>query len=286
MVTIEKLTAQVENKNLLFHYTSYLSALSIVIGNNLRMNSLSKMNDPLEYGKVYTGFQIWGNQTNEEIMELHHQLSTANDNRNSFIRLLSFSVDDLHFDDEVFRKEVFYNNSLNHGWARTRMWAQYADAHKGICLIFNKDKMITYLEQIPNTKAVTGKIKYSNDFSEFNEAMTPTLTEDGINKDFSNFFMEDDKKRFLFQKCDDFLAEQEYRLVLISKSFEKDKPYIFDFKDSLEGIIISNLFDLDNNFAALSKAAEINNLPIFFIEWKHGTPNMYQLNKTKKADGV
>ena len=30
-----------------------------------------------------------------------------------------------------------YNN-LSKGWARSRMWAQYADNHKGVCLIFDK----------------------------------------------------------------------------------------------------------------------------------------------------
>lgn len=50
MLTKEEL--ELENDNLLFHYTTYSKGLNILIGNSLWAGQLFDMNDPLEFVEI------------------------------------------------------------------------------------------------------------------------------------------------------------------------------------------------------------------------------------------
>lgn len=263
-----------ENENLLFHYTNYFNALSIGIGNKLWANQLSQMNDPLEFRALGQHFSLSGEPSREEISNKSEELYKANKKRNDTVRLLSFSVDDFHFHDNVFSKQVTFCNNLNHGWARTRMWTQYANNHKGVCLIFDKEKILNATSKLKDIQYYEGKINYSNDFHKFEDKMDVDFSLSDFQKDYSNYFMQDDKIQFLFQKCDDFMAEQKYRLLFVSNYFKKDKPFIFDFEDSLCGIIFSDKFD-ENNYETLKKLSNIKNIPVFHLQWDYGMPRIY-----------
>ena len=275
MLTANELTWEFkENENLLFHYTSYFKALSILESNSLWAGQLSRMNDPLEFRPVGQSFSWSGNVSNGKIFSKMMELAEANRKRNNSIRLLSFSIDDFHFNDDVFEKQVVFNNMLNHGWARTRMWAQYGDCHKGVCLVFEKNKLLEATKKYSEIKTYSNKIEYTNDMSEFQEAFDLGFTTEDFKSDHSKAFMQDDKRKFLFQKCDDFMSEQEFRCLFISDSFNKDKPFVFDYKDSLVGVIISDCFD-SLNLPALKNLADDKKLPIFRLMWQYGIPTLF-----------
>ena len=208
-----------ENENLLFHYTSYFKGLSILESNTLWAGQLSGMNDPLEFRPVGQEFSWSGDVRNDAVYSKMTELKVANKKRNDLIRLLSFSVDDFHLKDDIFKKQVAFNNMLNHGWARTRMWAQYGDCHKGLCLVFDKNKLLENAEKYSEVQTFSGNIEYTNDLSGFQNAFDLDFTEKDFEIDHTNVFIQEDKRKFLFQKCDDFMAEQEFRVLFISNTF-------------------------------------------------------------------
>ncbi len=282
MLAENELTWQfMENENLLFHYTSYFKGLSILESNTLWAGQLSGMNDPLEFRPVGQEFSWSGDVSNDKTCSKMKELNEANRKRNDSIRLLSFSVDDFHLKDGIFKKQVAFNNMLNHGWSRTRMWAQYGDCHKGICLVFDKNQLLESAKKYFEVQTFSGKIEYTNDMSGFQNAFDLDFTEKDFEKDHSNIFMQEDKRKFLFQKCDDFMAEQEFRVLFISNTFDKNKPFLFDYKNSLSGIIISDCFD-KLNLPAMKNIANNKSLPIFRLEWRYGTPTLFNFYNNHK----
>ena len=274
MISTSKLNMKNDNPDLLFHYTNFYGGLSIILGHTLRMGFLSKMNDPLEFKSLDDVVTCIGNIDDEKLCDKFNELERANQKRIDCVRLLSFSVNDFHENDNVFEKPVVFGNYLNYGWGRTRMWAQYADNHRGLCLIFNREKLIEKLNQIHGCKLLYGKINYTNDFFAFEKAMIPRFDEKNIDDDYSNFYLTEDKEKFLFQKCDDFMAEQEYRIALISNNFQKNKPHIVDYGDSLEGVIASDHFD-DANNETIKRLSDLFRFPVFKICWRYGTPDIF-----------
>lgn len=33
-------------------------------------------------------------------------------------------------------------STWDRGWARSRMWAQYGESHRGVCLVFDRESMV------------------------------------------------------------------------------------------------------------------------------------------------
>ena len=121
-----------EDNQYLFHYTAYPSALNILLSHQLRLGSLEKMNDPLEFEDHHgQPLMYQGERSEEEYEETVCDYEVAVSEKEKSVRFASFSMD-----------RYPCCNNFSKGWARSRMWAQYADNHKGVCLIFDKDKII------------------------------------------------------------------------------------------------------------------------------------------------
>ena len=62
----------------LFHYTTFSSALGILLSRQMRLGSLQNMNDPLEFqDHVGDGVSFDGNPSNEDIALLLRQVRDA-----------------------------------------------------------------------------------------------------------------------------------------------------------------------------------------------------------------
>ncbi|MDY4132854.1 DUF2971 domain-containing protein [Treponema sp.] len=266
--------SQHENLDYVFHYTRYDNALNIITTNTIWAYQLSDMNDPVEFRPLENTLSFAGDVDFEQLKKRHNELTVSNNRRNNKIRVLSFSVDDTHIEDEIFKKCVSFDNNLNHGWARTGMWAHYGDKHKGICLIFNRNKLIEAAKTNHDIKFEHQKIEYSNNFHDFEEACSVDLNDINIDKDFTSFYMTKDKQKYLFQKCMDFISEQEYRFLFISDTFTDKEPYKFNFEDALEGVIFSDRFD-GNNLDELKDISKKFKVPLFRLQWEYGTPEIY-----------
>jgi hypothetical protein len=259
----------VEESKFLFHYTKYSSALGILRSQKLRLSSLATMNDPLEFQDHHgDGVMLEGMPTNEECASQVFMFENAVTEKEKSVRLACFSMD-IPFANKTEGSQKNYYNNLSKGWARSRMWAQYAENHKGICLIFDKACL---LETFSNTfvektcKTFCKAVNYTNNLAHLKDVLSQPCES----------YLTSDKIDFLFQKCEDFRDEQEFRLLLINKKLKDAKKLVsFSIADSLCGVIRGARFP-DENKASLDKAIEACNPQIrhFSIWWDYGTPNL------------
>ena len=267
----------VDSLQYVFHYTTYSSALGILLSHQMRLGSLINMNDPLEFQDHHgEGLVFHGNPSNEFLASKIQNFENAVTEKEKTVRLVSFSVDAPFFNQPNGCQENFFNN-LSKGWARSRMWAQYADNHKGVCLIFEKDNLEKAFRSAFNSescKVFCKKVNYTNDL---------TALKDTLSKSCESFLTLD-KIEFLFQKCEDFRDEQEFRLLLINKALKDVKEVVsFPIKGSLCGAIMGARFPKENE-ATLKKAMECcdSEIRLFSIWWDYGEPKLYDFTRHKE----
>lgn len=208
-MAIENIINQFNNTERLYHYTTYNSALKILQSHTLLFGRLKDMND---------------------INELYRPLAFFYHPRHGYR-----NNDDIH----KKMKEDFYKYqqiSLTHdgnrmGFDIPAMWGHYAQNGNGVCLVFDKAKLTTYLdEKKRQQRIVYDDIKYTKDYS----------PEINYNTDPNNnliAFGEEEEKDYFFHKTEDWSYEQEFRVIIKSDSEEREK---LNFKDSLLAIIMHN----------------------------------------------
>jgi Protein of unknown function (DUF2971) len=109
------------------------------------------------------------------------------------------------------------------GWARARMWEQYAENHAGVCLVFAKDAFSAFvLPQLqarsPNARADT--VKYARIGLAGSHASTILLSPDETGSEQARRHLEKYATEFFFTKLSDWESEHEYRFVEPSETNE------------------------------------------------------------------
>lgn len=119
---------------LVFHYTKASTALEHILESmSIRLSPISGTHDPLEGHREYTGFSAANGGSPDfaawdKVDEIAKHARVA-----CFCRDAEVSSPDptlLGFAPPWA------------GWARDRMWAQYAGGHTGVCLAFDRQKLI------------------------------------------------------------------------------------------------------------------------------------------------
>ena len=123
------------NDKYLYHYTSLNRAFEHILHEGkLLLASLKLTNDPRESKDWNWTFRNISHEIDIAIPSVE-ELVTVSSEINLKIKrdckLCCFSIDD--------KTKNLYSGR---GWGHPRMWAQYADKHKGVCLVFDKDKLI------------------------------------------------------------------------------------------------------------------------------------------------
>nr|MCR4823351.1 DUF2971 domain-containing protein [Treponema sp.] len=207
------------------------------------------------------------------LTKIYKELVESRDRRINFVRMLCFSQDlFLSIEDlKDEKKQSFADNLLFKGWARSRMWAQYAENHAGVCLVFDKNKLISIFENQIYKKNISNiqhkPIEYSNNLVKFEETMSDISEIQDTQSDYKNFFLGESQLELLFQKCEDFRDENEYRFCLLNNTLQSpdDEMYI-DYADSLKAII------LGARFPELAKIYVPDTIKQFRISWEYGKP--------------
>lgn len=262
------------NDSLLYHYTSLESACKILESNSLRLSNLLNVNDPLEFCRPKAfGF----NEDDENIGKIMAELNQSLTERENTIRLLCF-CQDFFCSQEDWNNEKSQNkaaNFLHKGWARNRMWAQYANNHKGVCLVFDKNEFTKAFEKSkdknPAIKILNSKkIDYTNYLDEVQSELTDEINVKNKGNDYSHYFLDEERLKYLFIKCEDYRDENEYRFVMVNSSLKSpaDEFYV-DFETSLKGIIYGQ------RFSSLTKLSLSKNIEEYKIDWNCGIPKLY-----------
>ncbi len=207
---------------LIYKYMSFnMNTLNILINGNLYMTPPDNLNDPLEGEFILKGL----NEMPDEFYLKNHNFPldiNFNDLKSKIKENLKMHI---HKDFGVTCFSKKRNNIL--------MWSHYADSHKGICIIFDEDK----LKQSINSNYVDAKLEpitYSNDFPEIK--INPLAT--------GNVYIRRENA-FLF-KLKQWKYENEIRLHYKIPANFKNRNIAFDYQAIL-GIIEGEKFSYENS---------------------------------------
>lgn len=206
--------------NLISHYTSADKAiLEILPKKRLKFNELKNSNDPWEYKKnIYV-------QLTENMLDVRDAF-IKRDKLNTYInniRSISFTND--------FRTEK------RRCFCNPLMWAHYGDNHKGVCLVFDRNKLIELLKISRNGVYLKQpkRIKYSSkEFDNYTISKNENIQE----------FIRKNSKDLIFTKKKDWIYEKEFRLVFLPNKgkFINRSFFIKNISFALKAIILGENF--------------------------------------------
>lgn len=243
----EKLMKELNSHNTLFHYTNTTIALEkILLHNKLKLSTLNNTNDPDEYKFIYFDSMGFGEQ---DMDKYRKAITTVNKTRQNHFRVVCFST----------------NTKNTKGYFKSRMWAQYGENHKGLCLAFNKRKLLKIIKR--NIEYIhADKVKYNLD----GRIRGFTFDSSKLNNSDLNEFSKDHlityKEDLFFRKNRDFQDEDEYRILSYSES---DDQLFVDIQGSLTAILIGDKFP-DALLPSLAFFHKIYNTPCRRVTWNKG----------------
>lgn len=260
----------------LCHYTRADTAFGLIVPQGqLLMDPYRRMRDPLENKPLAVRGSIGtvGPRLHEEVDALHEDVANAISAARDPMRLLCLTAGDDHQRDPMGSHDI----GARCAWAHSRMWEQYADNHMGVCLLFDRAKMLAEIRQSLGSRGHywEGAVEYTP--TGFAGSAAALLDLD----DFAAASLDDDVARhvrghhrdFFFLKTEDWAAEHEYRFVFhqVSTTRARDEQFFACFGDALSYVIVGEKFPAwqlpGAREVASAAAADIRRM-----EWRSGGP--------------
>jgi hypothetical protein len=113
------------------------------------------------------------------------------------------------------------------------MWAHYADSISGVCLCFDKTKLIEENREIFGTNLELQEVLYATNFQPY------------LPQDTAKEFLRINQNNIFFLKDESWKNESEVRLLLTNINPNADEPMI-SIANSLEAIVFSQKFWIKN----------------------------------------
>lgn len=190
----------------LYHFTTLSNAEKIVENNTLKFGRLKQMNDLCENSKNIYNY----------LHPLHPNINT------DYIKteINKYRQISLTEDKTVFGRK---------GFDLHQMWGKYAADGRGVCLVFDKNKLIEAIEK-------EGECNHRNVI--YLENFSPDVFTDIRRKKEIQKWVQDNANQLFFIKRKEWEHEQEYRIVKRFEDYKKN--YFFNFCDSLKYIILAS----------------------------------------------
>ena len=256
---------QLNLESTIFHYTSSYVGLEYILNSGLlRLSKLQNTNDPLEYKNLFIIATFWGDMTDDLKSRLYKATKDFDLTRRTQYHVVSFTQNN---DDS---NSLQSDSPDNLGCSRSRMWSQYGDSHKGIALVFNKNKLIKSIDLV--NREYYHVFHDTVNYNLFNHDGSVSiegnkLFEQGFDNYKSSFFKSKFKELF-FTKNPDYRDEKEFRIILMPK--ESDEVFI-PIKDSIIGLIIGDRFP-NGLLPSLKFFSEKIGFPCKRLLWEKGKP--------------
>lgn len=120
----------------MYHYTSRETLIEMILPTGkFRMSPLKSTNDPRESKEWFMGLEYRHQHQSDVVSALNELNSEINHYIKSGCKIACFTKDKEH-------AQVRPGSGFKRGFGHARMWAQYADNHKGVCIVFNKSALI------------------------------------------------------------------------------------------------------------------------------------------------
>lgn len=227
----------INSEEALFHYTTRkIFFEKINPSQKLRLSPIGNMDDPKENSGADFSYHLYG-----------YSKTNSTPARKLFKKMI--------LQDHKVACFCSNNENQSKGYLRSRMWSQYAERHKGVCIVFSKKKIEEKLDNTYKFEKVLyeRKIPLETDFkySEITGRLLKSTLETYIKNNY---------KKLFFTKSDDYADECEYRLL--KRVSDNDNIYEYlDINNCLIGLILGN--DFKSVYSPLiDKLKDQNNLEV------------------------
>lgn len=257
------------HESFLYHYTKTCTALDAILPDRqLRISTFRRTNDPKESKEWKFNFALGAldpsiEKTTECGMSVSKEIKRT-------AKVLCFSKDRAFVDINPL------NEIFSRGFAKPRMWVQYGDAHKGVCLVFNKEVLfqrITFQFDRGDADIYSGSVIYVNRSiveKVYTSAYTinyPYFEELGL-KEYIRRHIYTHYPRLFFEKTLDWRDEDEFRWVVVTDS---DEDLFLDYGNALAGIAFGESAR-EEEISAAVKLTKQQGIRFEKMEWKNCTP--------------
>lgn len=225
----------------LYHYTKASTARDFIFKNrNLRFGRYSETNDPKET-KTWQ-FDL-GTNSNIDLGAYNiDELSTWLSSRLKRLAMLTcFSMDAAQLTGNHLQ-DIF-----KRGFCKPRMWAQYADKHSGVCIVFDRKKLVRQLEiQFASSHQVlSGAVTYVDrnivrNFADQQYMINLDVLESVGRDAYANLHLNTHYERLFFEKMNDWRDESEWRFIVFGYA---DTDLYLDITSCVVGIMFGENAD-------------------------------------------
>ncbi len=267
----------------LYHYTTVDKAVNYILKTRtLRFGAYANTNDPKET-KTWQ-FDLGTNEDRDlgayKMWETSAWLSNRLKER---ARLLCFSMDRAPLTGNP------WSDIFNRGFSKPRMWAQYADRHTGVCLVFDRMRLAKAIsEQAAGANRVfAGSIDYidrpviRNQDSDWQFMINIDALEDLGKEPYAELHLQRGYKRLFFEKMTDWRDECEWRWVIFASS---DQDLYVAYTDALVGI----MFGEDTSVKSIQDMMDMTeswDLSYMGLRWKNCSP-WYDYGNLRYMPGI
>jgi hypothetical protein len=196
---------------LLSHYTKLATALEhVLLDGRIRLSPLSAMRDPRESRDWLPSHgTAEGVEWEPGIYEnLHTELQAAR----SRIKVFSLTETLPEVDPDGMDETGF-------GYAHPRLWEQYAEDHRGVCLVFDQEALLGQLAAQFDT--LVGSVDYTDD-DLIPGVTSATVAKRGV-EGAVKYLIESRLRELVFRKTTDWSTEVEFRIATITD----DSDYLY-----------------------------------------------------------
>lgn len=200
----------------------------------IQLGSYQNLNDPREAKTWPFIFYTNNEDTNDQFK------SSVFDEVSNYITQKTLVLCCTQDDPSV--KDEDKDRDIRSGYGHPRMWSQYADQHKGVCIVFNKDSLHkSILSKLGNKGLYTGPVSYLKTVTGPNSnAYHIQYLDDILSKGTSSVLdphIDKYNKELFFTKHIDWQDEWEYRWVFRSRD---NTPMLISISDCINAVIIGN----------------------------------------------
>lgn len=252
----------------LCHYTTAEAAFAWILpSGELRLSPFSKMRDPFETGMSFMA--SWYGER-PDIEARYAQATAALDRQRAGTKLLSFSIDagPQHGYDAS-------SGSFRLAWARARLWEQYAEAHRGVCLAFDRKSAEATIYGNLHELGVAnrGEVVYLPRGVRDTRARTlmdTDLPSEGNFEALARYQTSHHTDLFL-TKTLDWQSEHEFRFTVLRNYAERDAHAFVRYETALRAVIVGERFPPELQRYAKA-ACERAGVELLRMHWKDGFP--------------
>lgn len=257
-----------EPGELLFHYTRARTAFEHILPDKkIRLNPYRLMRDPLE-AKHWPPSVFLGNPGDPlpDEREAARYAVVVQAKLAARLLCLTADADDYGEDTEPFGR----------GYARASMWQLYGDDHRGVCLAFDRERLLSALrtELADSARIIAKPVQYVR-------ALRPDSLPSEPLKDLSTEsfhaavedYLEKNADLLLFTKLLDWSGEQEFRFVVVCHG-DYEGSLDVGFGDALRAVIVGADLPPWQRAGAEVICREAGDVPLVRCIWHERRPKI------------